>query len=101
MNNINTAQIAFGAKMPKISVIRIPLKTGETAKVTVSENSRYRITSIVSDVFCKGKITSNEKYHNKKGFSDNKLAQIVTHFEQIAKDKNFDFYTALLKADKL
>ena len=92
MNISPVSQTNFGAK----TIFRMPLKTGETAKVTIKEKG-YNITKITYEIWKKGKVTDSKQYKNKNGLDDNTVAKVITELEEKAK-KGVEFFPLFSKA---
>ena len=92
MNISPVSQTNFGSKV----IFRMPLKTGETAKVMI-KGKGYNVTNVKYEIWHKGKVTDTKEYKNKHGMDNNQLTGIVAELEEKAQ-KGIEFFPLFSKA---
>ena len=96
MNVIPVMPINFRMK----TVFRLPLKTGETAKIAITKSEKVGntgITKIAYEVWKKGKVVEAKDFSDKKGIDSFDLIQIMTDFDNRAR-QGYDFFREYTKA---
>jgi len=77
-------------------IFRLPLKTGETAKITVNDN-KCNIKDIGYEIWNKGKITETKFYSAREGLNDNSLSNIIEEIDKRAA-QGYDFFSEFTTA---
>lgn len=96
INSISTQ--SFEGKVPKITKFYVPGKDNTTLRCkTVGDI--VDMTKIDYDILKKGEVLESKSYHNKKGFSCERFAQICGQIQKKVHE-SFDFLEELLEAQR-
>jgi len=82
------------------TVFRLPLQTGETAKIAITESDKVGNTGITRmsyEVWKKGKVTEAKEFFNKNGMDSFDFIKIMTDFDNRAR-QGYDFFKEYTKA---
>ena len=79
-----------------VTKFRLPLADGSTAKVTVEENSKFRMTRIAYDIFENKKKVESKNFHNERGMRMDSVTEIVGDLQKRVKE-GYDFFSEFIK----
>ena len=97
IDNLNN--IDFGARNPKITKFYVPGKNNTTLRC-MTEGHILNLHGINYDILKHGNVIESKAFHNKKGFSDEKLAEIFQNMQEKVRegvDFMYELFTAHMK----
>lgn len=97
---MNVAPISCLNFSARKTVFRLPLRSGETAKISIVEAEQSNeavIKKIAYEIWHKGKITQADEISKKQGLDPADVASVMTSFNKRAKE-GFEFFREYSRA---